>query len=218
MHYMLHEHTEKGYLKCCWWFVFLMSQPLYVLLVHFQANVVKFRTRDLYFYISPQRSSATSSPAGAFMWFAGASNHPPLWSGAVCARGEESWQEALHVWNHHDKWEKKNVGESLLGSLSFQWNCCSSCRQRGLCVCRQQRQQLSERSGFDSFGRPCISLVLGCGTATSNSEWEEDFGLKPNPKSQTFHGFWFLTWGFGGFLTFYALYSSDLTGVSRETG
>lgn len=40
--------------------------------------------------------------------------HLSCGSGAVSARGPESWQEALYFWNNHDKWKEKSIGESLL--------------------------------------------------------------------------------------------------------
>lgn len=95
-------------------------------------------------------------------------------SGAVSARGPESWQEALYFWNNHDKWEEKSVGESLLrfrnviflilicmlsivSSILFPLQPLDTC----VCVCvwcRQQRRRTSGRSGWDTSGRPCISL------------------------------------------------------------
>lgn len=91
-------------------------------------------------------------------------------SGAVSARGPESWQEALYFWNNHDKWEEKSVGESLLRfrnviflilicMLSIVSSILFPLQPLDTCVwCRQQRRRTSGRSGWDTSGRPWISL------------------------------------------------------------
>lgn len=49
-------------------------------------------------------------------------------TGSVCAGGEQIGEQSLSIWDHNEKWEEENVGESItcvwgcgLPSTTYEW-------------------------------------------------------------------------------------------------